>query len=284
MLDGNAEQVDYWNGETGQRWARDADRLDAAFRPLTDALVQHAAVQPGERVLDVGCGCGELTGLLAGRAGPGGAVLAVDVSRPMLERARARSPTEGAAPITWKQADAAALPCAEAGYDVLASRFGVMFFSDPLAAFRHLRLSLRPGGRLAMLCWRPAADNAWVAVPRAAMLQVVPAPPPAPPLAPGPFAFADAAHTGAMLAQAGFTGVASLAVDARLQVPPTPGGTPLEDAVRFVTECGPASGLVRDADAVMRERAVDAVRSAMAGPDGPGLGAACWLYSAVNPG
>ena len=282
MLDGNAEQVDYWNGETGQRWARDADRLDAAFRPLTDALVQHAAVRPGERVLDVGCGCGDLTGRLAEQAGPEGAVLAVDVSHPMLERARARTPTEGRAPITWEQADAAALPCATLGYDVLASRFGVMFFADPLAAFRHLRLSLRPGGRLVMLCWRPAAENAWVAVPRAAMLQVVPAPPPAPPLAPGPFAFADAAHTGAMLARAGFTAVTGLAVDAQLQVPATPGGTPLEDAVHFVTECGPASGLVRDADESVREQAVQAVRTAMAGSNG--LGAACWLYSAMNPG
>ena len=282
MPDDNADQVCYWNGEVGQRWARDADRLDAAFRPLTDALVRHAAVRPGERVLDVGCGCGDLTGRLAKQAGPGGAVLAVDVSYPMLEHARARTPTAGRAPITWTQADASALPCAEVGYDVLASRFGVMFFADPLAAFRHLRLSLRPGGRLAMLCWRPAADNAWVAVPRAAMLQVVPEPPPTPPLAPGPFAFADAAYTGAMLARAGFTGVSSLAVDARLQVPSMPGGSALEDAVRFVTECGPASGLVRDADEALRGRAVDAVRTAMAGLDG--LGAACWLYSAVNPG
>ena len=282
MPDGNADQVCYWNGEVGQRWARDADRLDAAFRPLTDALVRHAAVRPGERVMDVGCGCGDLTGRLAEQAGPGGAVLAVDVSQPMLEHARARISTEGRAPITWTQADAAVLPCAKVGYDVLASRFGVMFFADPLAAFRHLRLSLRPGGRLAMLCWRPAADNAWVAVPRAAMLQIVPEPPPLPPLAPGPFAFADAAHAGAMLARAGFTGVSSMAVAAQLQVPSTPGGSQLEDAVRFVTECGPASGLVRDVDEGLRKLALDAVRTAMAGSNS--LGAACWLYSAVNPG
>ncbi len=287
---GNADQVEYWNGDVGQRWARSQDRLDRAFRPLTAALIERAAPRRGERAADIGCGCGDLSLMLADRLGAEGQVLAVDVSRPMLEQARARqqaSTGAGRAPIQWQEADAAAWPFSEGGFDLLASRFGVMFFADPVAAFRNMRRALRPGGRLTMLCWRPMPDNAWVAVPRAAMLGVVPAPEPAPPHAPGPFAFADAARVGAILAQAGFAEIASVGVDAALALT-TEGGpdAALDDAARFVVECGPASALLRDADDATRERGVAAVRAALRDRAGAGLAlldAACWLFTAENP-
>lgn len=283
---GNADQVEYWNGDVGQRWARSQDRLDRAFQPLTAALMERAAPRPGERAADIGCGCGDLSLMLADRLGAEGRVLAVDVSRPMLERARARQGAGGAA-IEWQEADAAAWPFPEGALDLLVSRFGVMFFADPVAAFCNMRRALRPGGRLAMLCWRPMPDNPWVAVPRAALLQVVPAPEPVPPHAPGPFAFADAARVGAILAQAGFVGIASVGVDAALALT-TQGGpdAAVEDAARFVVECGPASALLRDADDATRERGVAAVRAALRDRAGAGralLDAACWLFTAENP-
>lgn len=284
---GNADQVEYWNGDVGQRWARSQDRMDRAFQPLTAALIECAAPRRGERAADIGCGCGDLSLRLADRLGAEGRVLAVDVSRPMLEQARARPATGGAA-IEWQEADAAAWPFPEGAFDLLASRFGVMFFADPVAAFRTMRRALRPGGRLAMLCWQPMPDNPWVAVPRAAMLRVVPAPEPAPPHAPGPFAFADAARVGAILAQAGFAGIASVGVDAPLDIA-APGGTDeaaLDDAVRFATEFGPASALLRGIDEATRERAVAAVRAALRDRAGGGrasLDAACWLFTAENP-
>lgn len=287
----NANQVEYWNGDVGQRWARHQDRMDRAFQPLTAALIERAAPRRGERAADIGCGCGDLSLMLADRLGTEGRVLAVDVSRPMLEQARARQRAQagtGSAAIEWQEADAAAWPFAEGAFDLLVSRFGVMFFADPVAAFRNMRRALRPGGRLAMLCWRPMPDNAWVAVPRAAMLQVVPAPEPAPPHAPGPFAFADAARVGAMLAQAGFAGIASATVAAALDTA-APGCTEeaaLDDAVRFATEFGPASALLRDIDPATRERAVAAVRAALRDRAGAGrasLDAACWLFTAENP-
>ncbi len=287
---GNADQAEYWNGDVGQRWARNQDRLDRAFQPLTAALMERAAPRPGERAADIGCGCGDLSLMLADRLGAEGRVLAVDVSRPMLEQARARQEAlagAGGAPIRWEEADAAVWPFPEGGFDLLISRFGVMFFADPLAAFRNMRRALRPGGRLAMLCWRPMPDNAWVAVPRAALLQVVPAPEPMAPHAPGPFAFADAARVGAILAQAGFVGVASVGVDAALALT-TQGGpdAAVEDAARFVVECGPASALLRDADDATRERGVAAVRAALRDRAGAGralLDAACWLFTAETP-
>jgi len=286
---GNAGQVEYWNGDVGQRWARSQDRLDRAFQPLTAALIERAAPRPGERAADIGCGCGDLSLMLADRLGAEGRVLAVDVSRPMLERARQRALAgAGRMAIDWQEADAAAWPFPEGGFDLLVSRFGVMFFADPVTAFRNMRRGLRPGGRLAMLCWRPMQDNAWVAVPRAAMLQVLPSPELMPPHAPGPFAFADAARVGAILAQAGFTTVASVGVDAALDTA-APGSTDvaaLDDAVRFATESGPASALLRDVDDAMRERAVAAVRVALRDRAGAGrasLDAACWLFTAENP-
>lgn len=288
---GNADQIEYWNGDIGQRWARDQDRMDRAFGPLTAALIERAAPRRGERAADIGCGCGDLSLLLADRLGREGRVLAVDVSRPMLDRGRARQDALAGADralIDWQAADAAAWPFPEGAFDLLVSRFGTMFFADPVGAFRNMRRALRPGGRLLMLCWRPVEDNAWVAVPRAAMLQVVPAPDPAPPHAPGPFAFGDAARVGAILAHAGFTEVTSTTVAAALDVA-APGSTDaaaLDDAVQFATESGPASALLRDVDDALRERAVSAVRAALRGRAGGGratLDAACWLFAAENP-
>jgi len=284
----NSDQVDYWNGDVGRKWVLSQDRLDRAFRPLTAALIERIAPQPGERAIDIGCGCGELSLALAQRFKAEGRILAVDVSRPMLEHAKARSGIQdaGQAAIEWHEADAATAGFAAAGFDLLVSRFGVMFFADPVAAFRNMRRALRPGGRLAMLCWRPLPANAWVAVPRAAMLQFVPAPAPMPPDAPGPFAFGDAARVGAILASAGFSDVASVAIDAALDVSEPPGDAALEAAVQFAVNVGPASALLRDVDDGLRGRAVDAVRDALRQRtrDGhPSLGAACWIYTALNP-
>ena len=287
---GNADQIEYWNGDTGQRWARNQDRMDQAFQPLTAALIEQAAPRRGERAVDIGCGCGDLSLLLADRLGAEGRVLAVDVSRPMLDRGRARQKAQAGADraaIDWQEADAAAWPFPEDA-DLLISRFGTMFFADPVGAFRNMRRALRPGGRLVMLCWQLMAMNAWVAVPRAAMLPLVPAPVPAPPHAPGPFAFWDAARVGAILAGAGFTGVTSTAVAAALNAS-APGSTDaaaLDDAVQVATEFGPASALLRGVDDATRERAVSAVRAALRDRAGGGratLGAACWLFTAENP-
>ncbi len=285
----NTDQIEYWNGDVGRRWVDSQARLDQAFRPFTAALIERAAPGLGERVVDIGCGCGDLSLALAGRLGAEGRILAVDVSQPMLDRARLRTGThaDGQAAIEWQNADAAALPFASGGFDLLVSRFGVMFFGDPVEAFRNLRRALRPGGRLAMVCWRAMPDNPWVAAPRAAMLQVLPAPAAMPPNAPGPFAFADAARVGALLAHAGFAEIASVAVDAPLEVGEAGAGdAALEAAVRFAVEVGPASAMLRDVDEDTRRRAVGAVREALrerAGSGRPLLDAACWIYTATNP-
>ncbi|KMO14703.1 class I SAM-dependent methyltransferase [Methylobacterium platani] len=270
-------QTEYWNGDVGERWAGMQAELDRVFAPLTAALLDGAGLRPGERMLDIGCGCGETALLAAERLGPDGAVTAVDVSRPMLARARAR-PAAGA-PIRWIEADAQTRAFAPE-HDLALSRFGVMFFEESRAAFANIRRALRPGGRLVLLCWRALPENEWVNRPRDAVLGVVPAPAPPPPGGPGPFRFADGDALVELLTQAGFAQAAVVPVDRPVEI-----GADAEAATRFAVTVGPIAGLLRDLDdPALRERAVAAVRDAMP-PAGPvRLGTACWLATAVNPG
>jgi len=286
----NADQIEYWNGEVGRRWVRRQATLDRVFAPLTAALLERAAPRPGERALDVGCGCGTTALALAERVGAGGHVLAVDVSRPMLDHARARAAAGGGtrAPIKWLEADASARRFAPSA-DLLFSRFGVMFFAVPAAAFANLRRALRPGGRLAMLCWRTREENPWMAVALGAVLRVVPPPEPMPPDAPGPFAFADAGRVERVLTEAGFGGIAGERLDADLVVGEDRDGSdegPLEEAVGFVLEVGPVAALLKDVEAEVRERARAGVLEALRPYAREGrveLGAGCWLCRAVDP-
>ena len=279
----NAEQIEYWNGDAGQRWASNQARTDVAFRRLTEALLERAGPKSGERVIDVGCGAGAVSRAVAERVGRSGHVLGVDVSKPMLDQARASQGDFGGV-VEWQEADAGSFRFAPGEADLLISRFGVMFFAEPLAAFRNMRHGLSKGGRLAMLCWRPLVDNPWFNVPRTAVLQVVPPPEPTSPDAPGPLAFSDAARVGAILAHAGFTDVRSSVASAPLQLDADPDGE-LEAAVEFLTMFGPASRLILDADAAVRPRAIAAVREAVQtyGVQNT-LRGSCWLYTAMNPG
>jgi SAM-dependent methyltransferase len=270
-------QTEYWNGDVGARWAAMQAELDRVFTPLTAALLDGAGLRPGERVLDIGCGCGETALLAAAHTGPCGAVTAVDVSRPMLERARARP--AGGSPIAWIEADAQTHPFAPE-HDVALSRFGVMFFEESRTAFANVRRALRPGGRLVVLCWRALAENAWVHVPRDAVLTVLPEPAPSPPGGPGPFRFADGEALVDLLGQAGFTGAAVAPIDHPVAI-----GADAEAAARFAATVGPIAGLLREIeDPALRERALAAMRQAMPAERPVRLGAACWLATAVNPG
>lgn len=282
-----ADQREFWNGPIGETWVREQRRLDRAFAPFTQALVGAVAARPGQAILDIGCGCGELALELAAAVGPGGRVTAVDLSRPMLVEASAREArlrAEGAAlaPITWAEADASALSF-DARFDHVVSRFGVMFFDDPVAAFRHLRGALAPEGRLAALCWQDVSQNGWTALPMAAIVARFGPLEPTPPFAPGPFAFADAERTCAILRQAGFgEATAEPVVGTTTTGIAGPDISALDDAVVYSTAIGLVPRYVRDFPE--RRAAVhEAVREALA-PYAAGerveLPAACWIYRA----
>ena len=277
---GNADQSAYWNGRTGDKWAALQAEIDAVFAPATEAVLALAAVRPGERVLDIGCGCGETVVALAEAVGPAGQVTGVDLSEPMLEVAQRRLAAAALPQARLVMADASRHPFPPGGADLVFSRFGVMFFDDPAAALGQLRRALAPGGRLAFVCWQAMADNPWFAVPAEAVIGVVGPQPPTDPFAPGPFAFADAARLHALLGEAGFQ---SIAIAPHKMMMPLAAPGDVAAAARFLTQVGAAArllGEVPPADAQAARLAVDAALRPYDGPDGVRLGGAVWLVSA----
>jgi len=277
----NDEQFEYWNGPDGQHWVDRDTLFDAMLGPFVEPLLDAAEIATADRVLDIGCGNGA-TSRAAARRATNGAVVGVDISGLMLARARERATEEGLANVEFVHADAQDHDFADhAGrFDALVSRFGVMFFGDPVAAFANLAAALRPGGHVAFVCWQSLFVNQWVAVPAAALLPIVGPQDPPPPDAPGPFAFADRDRVHSILGVAGFT---RIELD-DLHVPVlVGGGLPLDEAVAFLSEGGMGKRLLGDADAPTRERALAAVRDALepfATPDGVRLDSASWLVRA----
>lgn len=275
-MSGNEGQAEFWNGKAGQMWVAEQESMDETLRPLGEAAMDVLGLLPGARVLDVGCGCGDSTLALADRVGPSGAVTGVDLSAPMLERARVRA--HGRANITFAQGDASALELPRV--DRLFSRFGVMFFADPAGAFTHLRGALAPGGRLAFVCWRDPEDNEWMKVPTDAAAEVVGAPDFVDPDAPGPFAFAAAHKVASVLWSAGFSSVSVEPEDYELQWTTSPDEAVIREKFLAV---GPAARMLLEASPEQRARASDRVFEAVrpyVRPDGLWMPAAVWIVTA----
>ncbi len=283
MTEPNTEQRAYWNDQAGPSWVANQERLDAQIRPHGLVALDALAPTSGQAVLDIGCGCGDTTLALGERVGAAGRVLGIDLSAPMLARARERASTRGLRNLSFEQDDAQTRRFA-GDFDGIFSRFGVMFFASPEAAFTNLRSALRPSGRLAFACWRPPQLNPWLAVPAAAAAPFLPSRAPTDPLAPGPFAFADGKRVEQILASAGFEEIAVEPVDLAM-----PLGADLDDAAAFLTEVGPVGGALREAgaDDALRAKVRTAVRAALvahAGSDGIArLGSAIWRVTAHNP-
>ena len=284
---GGVTQTEYWNGPVGERWARHQAVLDAVFAPLTEAQFERAALGPGERVLDIGCGAGATTLEAARRVGPSGRVTGVDISDPLLAVARARASGHGgpSAPIDFIRADVETATFEAGAFPRAVSRFGVMFFTDSERAFANVRRVLGPGGQLTVLCWRALPENPWVTVPRDAVLPLLSeVPPPPPPDAPGPFRFADGDALATLLRASGFADGACESVERDVTL--GRGGSDDEAtaaAAQVAVELGPVSHLVRDAEAPLRERAAAAVARALRPHAADGavrLRAACWLVQA----
>lgn len=257
MAGDNAKQIADWNGVVGEHWAAEQERNDRLIKAFGEAALAAAGAKAGEQVLDVGCGCGDTSLALAYSVGVMGRVVGVDVSAPMLEVARDRA--NGRENLTFIEADAsrAELP---GRFDLLYSRFGVMFFDDPEGAFRHMRGAMKNGGRLAFACWQSPKDNPWAMVPlvaarEAAALDL----PPPDPHAPGPFAFADAARLTGILERAGFAGVKAETFEAPMFL-----GSSARSAAVGCTKMGPASRWAREAGPDKLPAITDAIEKALA--------------------
>jgi SAM-dependent methyltransferase len=234
--DRNTDQIAYWNGPNGQRWTDRQAEQDVLLAPVSKALIDRAAAKPGDRVLDVGCGCGSTSIALARQVAPTGFVLGVDISGPMLARARELAPK--GAPVDFVLADATVFPFDPQSFDLLVSRFGVMFFAEPAVSFANLRRALRSSGRVAFACWREPRENPWMMAPLQAIYQHVPKLPPQGPEDPGPFAFASEERVNRILGEAGYKRIEMEPVALSFDIAV---GRGLDAAVEAAMQIGPGS-------------------------------------------
>jgi SAM-dependent methyltransferase len=278
----NADQAVYWSGPAGQRWIERQETLDVVLEPLQAILLDRAAAATGERVIDIGCGCGASSIALAQRVGPAGRVTALDISPPMRARARERAPAD--LPLTFVLADATVHAFEPGAADLLVSRFGVMFFADPVLSFRNMRKGLRPGGRVAFACWRALDLNPWMHLPLQSALKHVAAPPRSGADEPGPFAFAREERVRGILEGAGFCAVGMEAVDLALDLA---AGRGLDAAVTGALAIGPVRRALEGQPPEVLDKVESTVRAALAprqsGATVP-LGASVWIATAVNAG
>ncbi len=245
-----------WDGDKGDQWVRLQERYDRMLKPWADLLAETTATQPGEHVLDIGCGCGATTLDAARAAGADGSATGVDISEAMLAHARTLATAAGLPAVSFTKGDAQSDPLGGL-YDVVISRFGVMFFDDPIAAFTNIAAHVQPGGRLAMIAWAPLDDQDWLMIPGAAALAHVAFPDLGPSGAPGMFALSDPTRVTELLHTAGWTDVA-FTPERR---PMLLAGGGLEEAMTFLQATGPGAALLKDADPDAAALAVEAIRA-----------------------
>jgi SAM-dependent methyltransferase len=267
------EQARLWNGVAGCAWVELQDLVDAAFRPLEALLVEGVAA--GAEVLDVGCGTGGTTLAVARRLGGTGRCVGIDISEPMLTAARARALREGM-PARFVRADAETYLFEAQSFDAIISRFGVMFFGDPVRAFGNLRGAAREGAKLRFIAWRSAAENPFMTTAERAAAPYLPDMPGRDPDAPGQFAFADRRRVERILTESGWGEIDIRPVD----VPCTLPEAGLE---RYFTRLGPLGRVLPAVDEGTRTKIVETVRAAfqpyVRGAE-VSFTAACWLVDA----
>ncbi len=272
----NADQAKVWNTGAGETWAALQERLDQQLEPLGRVAMSALAPRSGEHILDIGCGAGQTSHQLGTATGRTGSVLGVDISRTLLDVAEARPASPG---VAFKEADAQTYPFDAGTFDAAFSRFGVMFFADPVAAFTNIARALKSSGRLSFVCWRAPAENVFMSLPMAVAAPLLPPTPPGPPSTQGPFAFADPDHVRNILTTAGFKDIDITPHDQKI------GSGDLEQTLTLALKVGPLGALLRE-NPDQQGPVVDAVRAALAeheGPEGVKLASATWIVTARAP-
>lgn len=271
----NQAQREFWNGAAGDVWVEAQIQMDAMLKPISDLGIAKAAAQSGERVIDIGCGCGDTTLALANS---GASVWGVDISENMLAHAKSRKGDRKN--VAFSVADAA-IQSYTPDHNLVFSRFGVMFFEDPKAAFANIRAGLTDDGRLVFLCWQSPRENLWMSVAGRAAQPYLPKPDSPPnPRAPGPFAFADRDYIEEILTSAGYANIEIESVTPDLRV-----GDTVDEAMYFQGRIGPMARALAELDEEKRAQAMQAVREALGeyqSDHGVMIRSAGWLVSATN--
>jgi SAM-dependent methyltransferase len=247
----NAAQIEFWNSAATRAWADQYERMDRAAAALTKELLDLAAPRSGERVLDIGCGAGTTVLELASRVGAGGHVLGADVSESSVARAEQRIAAAGLRHAEAIVADVAVHPFAPNSFDLAFSRFGVMFFSDPQAAFTNVRGAIKPHGRLTLAVFRAAGERLWPTAPVEAVRHLLPPMPTPGPEEPGPFSWADPARVHRILEGAGFSDIILTPLDPVIRLAGPEGAA---EAADFVMVLGPLARVLPGLSAAQREQ------------------------------
>lgn len=269
-------QREYWNSQVADEWVRNADAIDRMLVSLTDAAFEALALRGGERVLDIGCGSGATALRAADLVGESGRVVGVDISQPLLELARQRAAGRGN--VAFMEADAGVDSIPDAPFDAAFSRFGVMFFEEPVAAFANIRGAMMAGGRIVFACWRPFIENHWTAKPLAALTPLLKEPlTPADPNAPGPFALSEPEKVRRILSEAGWRDVSVAPWDGDVVI-----GADAEEAAAYLVKIGPCARAINEQglDAAAAERLLLEFLAKHEREEGVALPAACWMVGA----
>lgn len=264
----NSGQQEFWSGAQGQTWLRHAQIFDRLFATLDGLLLDAALPAPGEHVLDMGSGSGATSRAFAALVAPGGTVLGLDISALMVARAADISREQGVTNVSFTEGDAASADLPHAAHDLLISRFGAMFFADPVAGYRALRGTLKPGGRIVLVCWGDVASNPMFGAMAKLGAEHFGPQDPGDPHAPGPMAFADIGRVDGILRAAGYAEPRGRAIDVTLVHPEG-----LEAVLPVFTELGPLGRMVREyqPDDDSRSALIAKVRARLdgfVGPDG----------------
>lgn len=272
------EQTRLWNGRAGRAWVEAQPLLDQMFQPFEDLLVEAVSAGSEGRVLDVGCGTGSTTLAVARRLGEKSRCLGIDISDPMIAAARARAEREGAS-ASFLRANAQSHAFEPARFDMIVSRFGVMFFDDSVRAFANLRRAARDGAEFRFVAWRSAAENPFMTAAERAAAPLLPNLPPRRPDAPGQFAFADRRRVDRILKESGWTEIDIRPIEIACTLPE-------KELIRYLTLLGPVGLLLHEADDRTRRQVIETVRAAF-DPYVQGaevrLTAACWMVGARAP-
>ena len=276
----NQEQREFWSDIKGDLWVTLQPRIDTMLATFGDKALDTLNPQSGERILEIGCGTGTTTLALGERVGASGEILAADLSRPMLSKAIERANLCAEHPITFVEADAQVHNFPTAAFDAVYSRFGVMFFDNPVAAFRNIRKAVRPGGRMAYVCWADRKANPWIRIPAGAAKACLDLPAPPPDDAPGQFSMENEGRVQQILHDAGWSdiGLERFTVDGSI-------GSDAADAASFITKMGPMSEPFALADSDTQNKTLQVIEEALtpyANDSGVTLGFSTWIVSAMQ--
>jgi len=274
----DSEQARLWNGPSGQAWIDLQDALDRALKPFEDLLVDAIAAQSAHRVLDIGCGTGATTLAIARQLAAGSHCVGIDISDPMIAVARSRAEREGSR-AEFVCADVQTNVFEPAAFDCLVSRFGVMFFDAPVAAFANLRRAAKADAAMHFIAWRSPAENPFMTTAERAAAHLLPALPARQPDGPGQFSFADRDRVRSILRDSGWTGIDIRPIDVACTMSEG-------DLSRYVTRLGPVGRALREVDEPTRKRLVATLHEAFAPYVHSGVArftAACWMIAARSP-